>query len=175
MVEFDDILGMNCLNKNQVIVDCRSKTVTIKFQNLEALEFHGQTNEHKILHSASQTWKVMRGGEDVYLAIRSEDKEGAEVRIEDIPVVREFSNVFPEDLSGATPDREIEINLTPDVAPISKVPAEIMVLKQLQELLDKKQIWPNASPWGAPVLFFKKKNRSMRLCIDYQELNKIII
>ncbi|XP_073153307.1 uncharacterized protein [Henckelia pumila] len=80
-------------------------------------------------------------------------------------------------------DREVEfeINFVPDVVPISKVPyrmapAELKDLKdQLQELLDKKQIRPSASPWGAPVLLVKKKDGSMRLCIDYRELNKITI
>ncbi|XP_075497334.1 uncharacterized protein LOC142534381 [Primulina tabacum] len=104
-------------------------------------------------------------------------------RIEDIPIVCEFPDVFPEELPGTVPDREVEfeINMVLSAAPISKAPyrmapAELKELKeQLQELLDKKQIRPSVSPWGAPVLFVKKKDGSMRLCIDYRELNKITI
>ena len=101
----------------------------------------------------------------------------------DVPVVREFLNVFPEDLPGLPPDRELEfvIELLPGTAPISRAPcrmasAELKELKiQLQELLDKKFIWLSYSPWGAPVLFVKKNDDTMRMCIDYRELNKVSI
>jgi hypothetical protein len=111
----------------------------------------------------------------------TEEKLGR--RIEEIPIVREFVDVFPEELPGIPPDREIEftIDLLPDTAPISKAPyrmapLELKELKdQLQELLDRGFIRPSVSPWGAPVLFVKKKDGSMRLCIDYRELNKVTI
>ena len=97
--------------------------------------------------------------------------------------MREFPDVFPEDLSGLPLDREIEfsIDLLLGFSPISKAPnrmapAELRELKaQLQELLDKGFIRPSVSPWGAPVLFVKKKDGSMRLCIDYRELNRVIV
>ncbi|TYK29809.1 ty3-gypsy retrotransposon protein [Cucumis melo var. makuwa] len=84
---------------------------------------------------------------------------------------------------GLPPSREIDfaIELQPGTAPISRAPyrmapAELKELKvQLQELLDKGFIRPNVSPWGAPVLFVKKKDGSMRLCIDYRELNKVTV
>jgi hypothetical protein len=106
-----------------------------------------------------------------------------EKKIEEIPVVQEFSDVFLEDLQGLPPDREIEfcIELTHGAAPVSKAPyrmapAELKELKeQLQELLDKGFIRPSVSPWGAPVLFVKKKDGTMRMCIDYREFNKITI
>ncbi|OAY70091.1 Transposon Tf2-9 polyprotein [Ananas comosus] len=104
-------------------------------------------------------------------------------RIEDIPVVREFGDVFPAELPGMPPDREIEfvVDLVPGTAPISKAPyrmapAELKELKaQLQDLLDKGFVQPSVSPWGAPVLFVKKKDGSLRLCVDYRELNKVTI
>jgi len=106
-----------------------------------------------------------------------------EVRVEDIPVVCEFPNVFPEELLGLPPQREIdfEIELVPGAHPISKAPYRMapMELKelevQLEKLLQKGFIRPSVSPWGAPVLFIKKKDGILRLYIDYRELNKIII
>ncbi|KAK4407587.1 Transposon Ty3-G Gag-Pol polyprotein [Sesamum angolense] len=98
-------------------------------------------------------------------------------------VVREFPNVFPEELPGLPPHREVdfEIDTIPGAAPISITPYRMALLelkelkKQLEELLDKGFIRPSISPWGAPVLFVKKKDGSMRLCIDYRQLNRITI
>ncbi|GKA12446.1 putative reverse transcriptase domain-containing protein [Tanacetum coccineum] len=103
--------------------------------------------------------------------------------IHDQPIVSEFQDVFPEELPGIPPIRDVEFNieLIPGAEPISKAPyrmapIELKELKdQLQELLERGFIRPSVSPWGAPVLFVKKKDGSMRLCIDYRELNKITI
>ncbi|GKV02736.1 hypothetical protein SLEP1_g15133 [Rubroshorea leprosula] len=111
------------------------------------------------------------------------DASSVTSRLEDIPMVREFPDVFPEDLPDLPPDREVEfaIDLVPGTRPISKAPyrmiaAELKELKvQLEELLEKGFIRPSVSPWGAPVLFVKKKDGSMRLCIDYRELNKVTV
>ena len=107
----------------------------------------------------------------------------SDLKLEDIPIVREYPDVFPEDLPGLPPEKEVEftIDLVPGTSPMSKAPyrmalVELKELKvQLQELLDKGFIRPSVSPWGAPVLFVKKKDGSMRLCIDYRELNKVIV
>jgi hypothetical protein len=98
-------------------------------------------------------------------------------------VVCEYPDVFPEDLPGMPPDRDVEfvIELQPGTAPISKRPyqmpsKELAELKnQLQELLDKGYIRPTSSPWGSPALFVKKKDGSLRMCVDYHPLNAVTI
>jgi hypothetical protein len=98
-----------------------------------------------------------------------------ERRLEDIYVVREFPNLFPDDLPGMPPERAIEfkIELQPGTAPISKAPykmsrEELADLKiQLKDLLDKGFIRPSSSPWGYPALFVSKKDKGLRLCVDY--------
>ncbi|GJW74590.1 putative reverse transcriptase domain-containing protein [Tanacetum coccineum] len=111
------------------------------------------------------------------------EKKSDEKRLEDIPVVREFPEVFPEDLPGLPPIRQVEfqIDLIPGAAPVARAPyrlapSEMQELSnQLQELADRGFIRPSTSPWGAPVLFVKKKDGSFRMCIDYRELNKLTI
>jgi hypothetical protein len=103
--------------------------------------------------------------------------------LEDIPVAYEFRNIFPEDLPGMPPDRDVEfiIELQPGMAPISiwtyKItPKELAELKvQLNELLDKGYIHPSSSHWGCPTLFVKKKDQFLRLCVDYRPLNAVTI
>ena len=97
--------------------------------------------------------------------------------------MRDFLDVFPDNLPGLPPEREIDfpIDLVPGTAPISlppyrMAPTELKELKtQLQELVDRGFIRPSISPWGAPVLFVKKKDDTWRLCIDYRQLNKVTI
>ena len=111
------------------------------------------------------------------------DRRQEGTRLEDIPIVKEFPDVFPDDISGLPLDREIEfvIELILRTEPISillyrMVPAELKELKaQLEELLSKGFLIPSTSPWGAPVLFIKKKDGSLRLCIDYRQLNQVTI
>ena len=108
-------------------------------------------------------------------------KEGT--LVDEIPVVREFPDVFPDDIARLPPEKEVEftIDLISRTEPISippykMAPAELRELKaQLEELLSKGFIRPSISPWGAPVLFVKNKDESLRLCIDYRQLNKVTI
>ena len=101
----------------------------------------------------------------------------------DVLVVSEFVDVFPEELPSLSPRREVNfsIDLVPGATPISKAPyrlspAELQELKkQLQELTDSGFIRPSTSPWGAPVLFVKKKDGSLRMCIDYRLLNSVTV
>jgi hypothetical protein len=100
---------------------------------------------------------------------------------DNIRVVRDFLDVFPEELPGMPPDREVEfvINLLPGTAPISKRPYRMSVeelkelKKQLTELQEAGYIRPSSSPWGAPVLFVQKKDGSQRMCVVYRSLNDV--
>ncbi|KAL4334797.1 hypothetical protein GQ457_07G010480 [Hibiscus cannabinus] len=101
-----------------------------------------------------------------------------EVRPRDIRTVCDFPGVFPEELPGLPSDREVEfvIETHADSAPVSISPYRMApkeLKTQLQELLDRGFIRPSTSPWGAPVLFVKKKDESLRMCIDYRQLNKM--
>jgi hypothetical protein len=98
-------------------------------------------------------------------------------------VVNEFLDVFPEELPGMPPDRDIEfvIDLMHGNAPIYKSPyrmatTELAELKEhIKELLEKGFIFPSSSPWGAPVIFVPKKNGTQRLCVDYHALNEVTV
>ncbi|GKA46804.1 putative reverse transcriptase domain-containing protein [Tanacetum coccineum] len=104
-------------------------------------------------------------------------------RLEDVPIVRDFPEVFPEDFPGLPLTRQVEfqIDLVPGVAPVARAPYRLApsemkeLSEQLKELSDKGFIRPSSSPWGAPVLFVKKKDGSFWMCIDYQELNKLTV
>jgi hypothetical protein len=127
------------------------------------------------------------GASTLYLPLRESMDPSAYVSIatnlEEIPVVCDYPDVFPDDLSGMPPDRDIEfvIELQPGTTPISKrayrmPPKELAELKtQLQELLDKGFIRLSSSPWGCPTLFVKKKYGILRLCVDYRPLNAVTI
>ncbi|KAA0035151.1 ty3-gypsy retrotransposon protein [Cucumis melo var. makuwa] len=164
MQDFDVILGMDWLSANDASIEC-----------------FGIVCIPKVI-SAMKASKLLSQGTWGILATVVDTRE-SEVSLSSEPVVREYPDVFPDELPGLSPPREIDfaIELEPGTAPISRAPyimapVELKELKvQLQELLDKGFIRPSVSPWGATVLFVKKKDGSMRLCIDYRELNKVTI
>ena len=180
---FDLVVGMDWLAKNQAELICQDKIVRIPLPSGETLSIHGEKNGTPLsIISCMKAHKFLRKGHTAILALISE-KPSEEKQLEDIPIVRDFSEVFPEDLPGLPPPRQVEfrIDLTPGAAPIAWAPYRLAPLEkqeisnQLQELLDKGFIRPSFSPWGVPVLFVKKKNGTFRMCIDYQELNKVTI
>ncbi|GJR89352.1 putative reverse transcriptase domain-containing protein [Tanacetum coccineum] len=117
------------------------------------------------------------------LPVTEKEKEKSEKRLEDVPVICDFPEVFPDDLPGLPPSRQVEfkIDLVPGAAPVARAPYRLApsemkeLSEQLKELLEKGFIRPSSSPWGAPVLFVKKKDGSFRMCIDYRELNKLTV
>jgi hypothetical protein len=157
----DVILGMDWLTQHQVLLDIASRMV----------EIHSPTSGQTTLYLPKTEGINPRS----YVVVT--------VQLENIPVVCEYPDVFPDGLPGIPPDRDVEfvIELQPGTAPISKrpyrmPPKELAELKnQLQELLDKGYIHPSSSPWGSPALFVKKKNGSLRMCVDYRPLNAVTI
>ncbi|GJS09273.1 putative reverse transcriptase domain-containing protein [Tanacetum coccineum] len=118
-----------------------------------------------------------------HVTMKKAEGKSKEKQLEDVPIIRDFPDVFPEDLPGLPPTRQVEfqIDLVPGAAPIARAPYRLApsemkeLSEQLQELSDKGFIRPSSSPWGAPVLFVKKKDGSFRMCIDYRELNKLTV
>ncbi|GJY54308.1 putative reverse transcriptase domain-containing protein [Tanacetum coccineum] len=185
---FDVIIGMDWLAKYHALIVCDEKVVRIPYGD-EVLIIRGDncdSGSKLNIISCTRTQKYIEKGCQVYLAqvtSKKADDKSEEKRLEDVPIVREFPKVFPEDLPGLPPARQVEfqIDLVPGAAPVARAPyrlapAEMQELStQLQELSDRGFIRPSSSPWGAPVLFVKKKDGSFRMCIDYRELNKLTV
>nr|GFC13187.1 putative reverse transcriptase domain-containing protein [Tanacetum cinerariifolium] len=179
---FDVVIGMDWLSKNHAKILCDEKVVHIPIDG-ETLIIRGDRSKTRLnLISCIKTKRYMSQGCQIFM-IQVVEKKLDEKRLEDIPVVKEFLDIFPEDLPGLPLVRQVEfqINLILGTAPVARAPyrlapSEMQELSnQLQELIDRGFIRPSTSLWGAPILFVKKKDRSFRMCIDYQELNKLTI
>nr|GFC91074.1 putative reverse transcriptase domain-containing protein [Tanacetum cinerariifolium] len=173
---FDAIIGMDWLAKYQAVIVCAEKIVRIPWGN-ETLIIHGdgsnQGNATRlIIISCTKTEKYVKKGFHIFLAhitIKEVEDKSKKKRLEDVPIVRNFPEVFPEELPGLHPTRPVEfqIDLVPSAAPVARAPyllapSEMKELaEQLKELSDKGFIRPSSSPWGAPVLFVKKKDGSL--------------
>ena len=178
--DFDIVLGMDWLSKHRATLYFYKKEVRLVRPKEPGVIFLGIRKEiaPSLINSMIAS-KMLRKGCQGYLAFVV-DRRQEGTRLEDIPIVKEFLDVFLDDILGLPPDRAIEfvIKLILGTEPISippyrMAPAELKELKaQLEELLSKGFIRPSTSPWGAPVLFLKKKYGSLQLCIDYRQLNR---
>ena len=168
MSEFDVILGMDWLTTYRVVIDCERMRVTAYTQDGTSVVFQGDKHDifpHTVYESKCQ-------GQLVGLTLEDEERQDLDLS----RVVCEYVDVFPDELPGLPPQRVVDfgIELHPGTSPISMTPhrmapVELQELRvQLQELLDKGFIRPSTSPWGVPVLFAKKKDKTLRLCIDYK-------
>jgi hypothetical protein len=160
--DIDVILGMNWLAQHKAIINTDLRTIKLS---------HG----HEEIQLSIPIAVPVKPSRQVYEAIIPE--------IQNIPVVCEFPNVFPEDLHGLPLERDVEfvIELKPGTTPISRrpyrmPPNELAELKtQLQDLLEKGFISPSSSPWGCPTIFVKTKDQTLRMCMDYRPLNEVTI
>ena len=160
--ELDVIIGMNWMTKHDGVIRCDPRSIELRHPSGVRVNLSLHEKLDSQLHALNAT-------------ILPE--------LEAIPVVCEFPDIFPEELPGMPPDREVEfvIELLPEMAPVSKrpyrmSPNELVELKkQLQTLLDKGFICPSSSFWGCSALFDKKKDDSLRMCVDYRLLNEVIV
>ncbi|GJT02525.1 putative reverse transcriptase domain-containing protein [Tanacetum coccineum] len=187
---FDAIIGMDWLSMYHTVIVCDEKIVHVPFGD-ETLIIHGDESNNRKESRLNiilciKTQKYLLKGCHVFLARITEKKtrdKSEEKRPEDVPVVRDFLEVFPEDFSGVPPTRQVEfqIELVPIAAPLARAAYRLAISEmkelsdQLQELSDKGFIRPSSSPWGDLVLFIKKKDGSFRMCIDYRKLNKLMM
>ncbi|XP_070054202.1 uncharacterized protein [Nicotiana tomentosiformis] len=183
MVDFNVILGMGWLSLYHAIIDYHAKTVTLAMPGLPWLKWRGTLDyiPSRVVSFLKAQWMDEKG-RDAYLAY-VRDVSADTPTIESVPVVRNYLDVFLVALPGMPLDRDIDfgIDLLRGTHPVSIPPyrmalSELKELEeQLQELLDKRFIWPSMSPLGAPVLFVKKKDSSIKMFIDYRQLNKVTV
>jgi hypothetical protein len=153
--DIDVIMGMNWLAQNKAIINTDQRTIKLSYG-------------HEEIQLSIPIVVLVKASGQVFETVVQE--------IRDIPVVCEFPYVFPEDLPGLPPERDVEfvIELKPSTAPISRrsyrmPPNELAELKtQLQDLLEKGFIRPSSSPWGCPAIFVKNKDETLRMCVDYR-------
>jgi hypothetical protein len=160
------ILGMDWLSKHKGMINYAKKAMRLTTSSRKEMEY---VAENLVTDKAASN-RVVLNHLDAAPTV-------------DVRTISEFPNVFPEELPGMPPDREIEfvIELVPGTAPIFKRPYRMAanqlaeLKEQLQELLDKGYIRPSASLWGAPVIFVPKKDGTQRMCVDYRSLNEVTI
>ncbi|GKD32796.1 putative nucleotidyltransferase, ribonuclease H, partial [Tanacetum coccineum] len=174
---FDVIIGMDWLSKRRAKIVCFEKIVQILLSNGEILEVHRERPEGNVPKGTSRRERPEGNLKQLKTMKVNERK------LKDIPIVHDFPGVFPKELSGLPPSHEVEfcIYLIPEAMLVAKLPYRLAptemqeLFNQLKELQDKGFIRPSSSPWGAPVLFVKKKDGLSHMCIDYRELNKLTI
>jgi hypothetical protein len=180
---YDVVIGMDWLELHEAILNCKMKRLILIDDEGQRWVIVGWNQGVSLRFISSlQLRKSMHKGCKIY-AILVLNEKGVTEGIEHLLVVREFADVFLEELPGMPPERELEftIDLKPGTESIARNPYRMSTPKlkelkmQLKELLDLGLICPSVSPWGAPVIFIRKKDGSWRLCIDYRQLNKAMI
>ncbi|XP_061376293.1 uncharacterized protein LOC133318320 [Gastrolobium bilobum] len=167
-------IGMDWLAENGITLDCQAGKVIVPSKD-------GNSQFFATISLLQVRKELLRGAEGYLLLIESENT--VDTQLQNIHVVSEFVEVFPDEIPRLPPHREIEfpIELLPGVGPISIAPYRMAPLelrelkKQIEELLSKEFIRPSTSPWGAPTILIKKKDGSLRLCVDYRQLNKVTV
>nr|GEW71663.1 putative reverse transcriptase domain-containing protein [Tanacetum cinerariifolium] len=187
---FNVIIGMDWLRRCHAVIVCDEKLVQIPYGN-ETLIFCGNESNNGrgsrlTVFSCSKAQEYMAKECQIFLAqisAKKEEDKSEGKQLKDVPVIRDYPEVFPKDLPCLPPARAVEfqIDLIPGAAPLARAPYRLApsemkeLSEQLQELSEKGFIRPSSSPWGASVLFVKKKDGSFRICIDYRELNKLMV
>nr|GEY43855.1 putative reverse transcriptase domain-containing protein [Tanacetum cinerariifolium] len=182
---FDVIIGMDWLRRRHAVIVCDEKLVQIPYGN-ETLTFRGNKSNNEresrlTVISCSKAQEYMAKGCQIFMAqisAKKEEDKSEGKQLKDVPIVRDFPKVFPEDLPGLPQARPVEfqIDLIPGAAPVARAPYRLAPSKmkklseQLQELSGKGFIRPSSSPWGAPVLFFKKKDGSFMIIYSKTDL-----
>ena len=183
MVDFDVILGMDWLLSCYASVNYRIRIVHFHFLDEPILEWEGSSLAPMVRFISYLKDRRMTCKGYLYHLLWVKDYRSETLTLESVSVVCEFPEVFPDDLLGVPPEREIDfgIYLLTSTQPISIPPyrialAELKELKEsLKDLLYKGFIRHSISPWGAPVLFVGKKDGSLKMCIDYRQLNNVTI
>ncbi|GJQ90813.1 putative reverse transcriptase domain-containing protein [Tanacetum coccineum] len=182
-VEIADLVGMDWLSKYNATILCSQKIIRVVNPSGREIIIYGEKRKGElVLCSVMKARKYLSRGCHAFLA-HVIDTSFEKNNTDNVPVVNEFKDVFLEDFLGISPERQVEfcIDLTPGATPIAKTPYHLAsfemqeLISQLQELFDKGFIRPSSSPWGALILFVKKKDGSMRMCIDYRELNIVTV
>jgi hypothetical protein len=175
---------MDWLATYKARLDCYHKTLECVSEGGRRITLQGIQKTISMRRiSALQMRNYCRKGCPLYAIQVLESVEDDKPSLEDHPTLREYRDVFLEEVSGLPPRRDIDflVELAPGVVPVSRTPyrmstPELVELKlQLKEMMEKGYIRPNVSPWGAPVMFVKNKDGTLRLCVDYRQLNKVTI
>jgi hypothetical protein len=178
---FDVILGMDWLSQYRAVISCFWKTVLLQASSGREVVFLGISPKYTLSLLAQLLLDRRSRKSGIFFSMVVEGE--AALWVQDICVVCDFANVFPAELPGIPPERDVafEIKLIPGTQPIHKAPyrmapkEQVELKRQLDDLLAKGFIRPSRSPWASSVLFVEKKDKSKRLCVDYRALNQVTI